>query len=113
MIVRLPPIVAIKEIKAHANRFESSSRYSILGFANWITATFPNSWEAIRIKAEIPITDENVLKGTSPTIDFLFNQPDEVIKNHHLYICLPYLSWNSSGRHILDNNKCTKKYEQE
>jgi hypothetical protein len=70
-MVRLPPTVATKEIIAQASRLDSSSKYTTLGLASWITGTLPRNCEVMRMKAEIPTMELKLLKGFVPAIESL------------------------------------------
>ena len=70
-MVRLPPTVATKEMIAQASRLDSSSKYTTLGLASWITGTLPRNCEVMRMKAEIPTMELKLLKGLVPAIESL------------------------------------------
>ena len=71
VMVRLPPTVATKEMIAQASRLDSSSKYTTLGLASWITGTLPRNCEVMRMKAEIPTMELKLLKGLVPAIESL------------------------------------------
>lgn len=77
VIVRLPPTVATKDMIAQASRLDSSSKYTTLGLASWITGTLPRNCEVMRMKAEMPTMELKLLKGLSPAIESLQQDSDE------------------------------------